>query len=416
MSRAIVWFRNDLRTADNEALYRAAREHDEVLPLYLMREVDEGITALGMPRMGPFRSAFRKQAMLDLDEALCARGSCLRVEKGDPVEVLLRLIDEWQVEAVHVEQAFAWEEQEEERVLSERIEVIRTAPSTLLHPDDLPFSLDRTPEVFTSFRHKVEKDMQVREPLEAPIALRTSASWRDLNALEVIVAPRSDPRAVMEFHGSRQAGLQRVQHYIWENRAIAHYKATRNDLLGADFSSKFSPWLACGALSAREVYREVERYEEQYGADEHSYWLVFELLWRDHFHFTAARLGPAFFGKEFAGISLQSDALKRWMEGRTGQPFVDANMRELSCTGWMSNRGRQNVASYLVHELGVDHRLGAWWFEHLLIDHDPCSNWGNWRYIARQGRGGRGDRPFDVAWQQQRYDPEGKYVAHWAAH
>jgi deoxyribodipyrimidine photo-lyase len=90
-------------------------------------------------------------------------------------------------------------------------------------------------------------------------------------------------------------------------------------------------------------------------------------------------------------------------------------MRELAATGWMSNRGRQNVASYLVHDLGLDWRMGAYWFERLLIDHDPCSNWGNWQYLAGVGNDPREGRRFDPERQSGMYDPEGRFVEHWSA-
>jgi len=100
----------------------------------------------------------------------------------------------------------------------------------------------------------------------------------------------------------------------------------------------------------------------------------------------------------------------RWTQGRTG--FVDANLRELAATGFMSNRGRQNAASYLIHDLRQNWRWGAAWFEHQLIDHDPASSWGNWKYIVGTGTDVR-DRAFDVAQQAQRYDPKGRYVRTW---
>ncbi len=222
----------------------------------------------------------------------------------------------------------------------------------------------------------------------------------------------------MTFTGGRNAGLQRLKHYLWDSRSLSTYKETRNGLLGADYSSKFSPWLASGALSAREIHREVKRYETVHGANESTYWLVFELLWRDFFQFTAAKHGADLFKrggiarKPFQG-NHDVRRFQAWCEGRTGQPFIDANMRELAATGWMSNRGRQNVASYLVHDMGIDWRMGAYWFERMLIDYDPCSNWGNWQYVAGVGNDPREGRRFDPVRQAGMYDPEGTYVEHW---
>jgi deoxyribodipyrimidine photo-lyase len=102
-----------------------------------------------------------------------------------------------------------------------------------------------------------------------------------------------------------------------------------------------------------------------------------------------------------------------WQTGNTGFPLVDANMRELADTGFMSNRGRQNVASFLTKNLGIDWRMGAEWFESRLIDYDPCSNWGNWNYTAGIGNDARGFRFFNINKQAQDYDPLGEYVKHW---
>ncbi|MGB1216647.1 MAG: FAD-binding domain-containing protein, partial [Saprospiraceae bacterium] len=102
-----------------------------------------------------------------------------------------------------------------------------------------------------------------------------------------------------------------------------------------------------------------------------------------------------------------------WSEGRTGIPFIDANMRELNQTGFMSNRGRQNVASFLVKDLKVNWQIGAEYFESLLLDYDPCSNWGNWNYVAGVGSDPRENRYFNILSQAKRYDPDGEYVRTW---
>src|SRR5690606_28109672 len=102
-----------------------------------------------------------------------------------------------------------------------------------------------------------------------------------------------------------------------------------------------------------------------------------------------------------------------WRTGQTGQPFIDANMRELLHSGWMSNRGRQNVASYLIHQLQLDWRAGAAWFEHQLIDYDPCSNYGNWNYLAGIGNDPREKRVFNPDKQAKQYDPDTLYRETW---
>jgi len=422
MSRAILWFRNDLRLADNMALTAALAEHDEVMPVLVIDPAQHGPSPFGFDRSGSYRRRFIHEGILDLAAALRSKGSALSVRVGDPATALLQVATLWKADVVHAQRLYGWEEQEQERAVAAEMDLRLHAPNTLLLPGDLPFTVDKLPHVFTAFRTKVEKASPVRDVLPEPDTIPSPAYWG-----ERLLAPEElpfaqyppDPRSAMTFTGGRAAGLQRLKHYLWDSRALSTYKETRNGLMGADHSSKFSPWLASGALSAREMHREVKRYETVHGANESTYWLVFELLWRDFFQFTAAKHGADLFKR--GGIAHKpyqgnhdTRRFQAWCEGRTGQPFIDANMRELAATGWMSNRGRQNVASFLVNDLGLDWRMGAYWFERLLMDYDPCSNWGNWQYVAGVGNDPREGRRFDPVRQAGMYDPDGAYVARWA--
>ncbi len=199
---------------------------------------------------------------------------------------------------------------------------------------------------------------------------------------------------------------------------MTHYAETRNQMLGTDFSSKLSPWLARGCLSPRRVYSEIRAFEQQSGATRSTYALIFELLWRDFFHWTLVKHGAQLF--RLGGLlerddrpqARHADVIHAWRTGRTGSDFVNANMIQLAQTGYMSNRGRQNAASYFARDLGQDWRVGAAWFESMLVDYDVASNWGNWANVAGVGTDKR-DRGFDVDAQAKRYDPDGAFVAYW---
>jgi deoxyribodipyrimidine photo-lyase len=164
---------------------------------------------------------------------------------------------------------------------------------------------------------------------------------------------------------------------------------------------------------------EIKRYEEQYGANESTYWLVFELLWRDYFHLMMEKHPKQFF--YINGIQQQSGLtfshsdfdFENWKQGKTQNDFVNANMLELKYTGFMSNRGRQNVASYLIHDLKLDWRMGAAYFEEFLIDYDVSSNWCNWAYIAGVGNDPRNGRAFNLDKQAKTYDPDSEYRQLW---
>jgi len=221
----------------------------------------------------------------------------------------------------------------------------------------------------------------------------------------------------LPFRGGEDAALERLQNYFWDQDLLQKYKFTRNGLLGADYSSKFSPWLANGSLSPREIYRQVKKYEDERKDNVSTYWMVFELIWRDFFRFSAIRYGDAMF--KAGGIQHKErdwrhdrDDFERWAKAQTGIPFIDANMRELNQTGFMSNRGRQNVASFLAQNLNIDWRMGAEYFESQLIDYDVCSNYGNWMYNSTVGQDPR-NRYFNILKQANKYDKKGEYVRHW---
>merc|ERR1739838_254359 len=189
-------------------------------------------------------------------------------------------------------------------------------------------------------------------------------------------------------------------------------------MLGGDFSTKLSPWLARGCISPRMLYHSIRKHERATGGGtEGSEHLIFELKFRDYFHYFQKKHGDHLYRlagpvpRRSAQWIVDDVAMTRWMEGRTGWPFIDANMRELLSTGYMSNRGRQVVASFLVWNLELDWRLGARHFERLLIDYDVAINWGNWASLA--GLVGGRLNIFNTVKQAHEYDPDGDYVKVW---
>ena len=242
---------------------------------------------------------------------------------------------------------------------------------------------------------------------------------------EINQANNPDERGVMKFTGGETAGLKRVQDYIFDKDLLKIYFDTRNGMLGGDYSTKFSPWLAHGCISPRYVAKECKRYEDETGiVNKSTYWVVFELLWGAFFRMNFLKNGNKMFmldgllGRDAHGThansrkwGLNKKQVQAWKEGMTGYPLVDANMRELAATGFMSNRGRQNVASFLALDMNTDWRYGADHFESTLLDHDVYANWGNWCSAAGM-TGGRVNK-FNIVKQSKDYDKEGDYVRHW---
>lgn len=175
--------------------------------------------------------------------------------------------------------------------------------------------------------------------------------------------------------------------------------------------------MANGSISARTIYWQVRKFEKQHVKNQSTYWLIFELIWRDYFKYVSLKHGNQIFKlngilKKDYDWSTNKNLIDKWINGKTKSDFVNANMIELKDTGWMSNRGRQNVASYFAKELHLDWRIGAAYFESLLLDFDVHSNFGNWMYVSGVGNDPR-DRKFNVELQAERYDANGKFRGIW---
>jgi len=428
--RAIVWFRQDLRLHDNEALTTALRMAEEVVPIYIFDErIFLGETRFGFQKTGKFRARFIRESVLDLRENLQNIGGKLLVRVGRPERILAELAQQLKASWVICNRERTQEEvlvQDglEQKLWGIGVELLYTRGKMLYHTQDLPVPVQHTPDVFTQFRKETEHITPVREPLPSPSALPPipqNLEPGEIPSLQDLGYPEfdQDSRIALPFKGGETEALRRLRHYFWEKDHLAQYKETRNGLLGPDYSSKFSPWLAQGCLSPKLIYHEIKRYERERVSNESTYWLFFELLWRDYFRLMGKKYGNRIFRKggtqekDLNQLKNNNELFQVWAEGRTGVPFVDANMRELANTGWMSNRGRQNVASFLVRDLKVNWQMGASYFESQLIDYDPCSNWGNWNYVAGVGSDPREDRYFNILTQAKNYDPQGDFVRHW---
>lgn len=425
-SRILVWYRNDLRLHDHEPLHQALQQAT-VIPVYCFDPRQFSQTSFGFAKTGAFRAQFLLESVADLRHSLQKIGSDLVVCYEPPEQAISELVKQLSITAVYAHQTVTSEERVVETALKRELSLLDVPLKlfwghTLYHLDDLPFDLGSIPEVFTTFRKQVEKNASINPAFPAPASLSPLPGIEpgDLPTLTDLglTAPVWDARAGLSFKGGETAGQARLTHYFWTQDRLRVYKETRNGMLEADDSSKFSPWLSLGCLSPRYVYEQVLQYEQKRVQNDSTYWMIFELLWRDYFHFMAAKHGNQLFypsGLQGVSIPWKQDwqRFELWREGMTGYPLVDANMRELAGTGFMSNRGRQNVASFLTKNLGIDWRMGAEWFESQLLDYDVCNNWGNWNYTAGVGNDARGFRFFNILKQAKDYDPTGQYVKHW---
>lgn len=415
MTTIIYWFRNDLRIKDNPAFTQACNVATHLLPIYIHSHSKGEFTEWGFPRFGEHSQKFLHESLSELQSQLAARGSTLIEFSGNPIEIFQNLRDQLQSNIVYCEQIQVPEEMLQVELLKNvDFEVHQFWQSSMLNLKDLPFSFQNMPDIFTRFRQDIERaGMSHADPIESP---------KEIPPLPVI--PKELPLQQIpsreqnnsDFKGGELSALAHISQYF-ERRLPDTYKETRNQLMGMDYSSKFSPWLAFGCCSARTIVEMLRNYECTYGANDGTYWLWFELLWRDYFRFLHFKYGKRLYfsrGLSQNKVSAFNEKnFQNWSAGNTGQDFIDAGMRQLNQTGYLSNRMRQVVASYWIYDMQGDWRVGAAWFESQLIDYDAYSNQGNWLYIAGRGTDPRGGRPFNVKKQTQDHDPTGDYRAKW---
>lgn len=421
MTSAIYWYRNDLRVDDNPALTLACQNSDALLPIYIYEKDLETNTQWGFPRRGEHRSIFLQNTLKDLRSQIRILGSNLFVFKGGFLEIFINLRSQFGINKIYCEQIEAPEEISQIQCLRESgFEVICLWQSSMFDLADLPFDARGMPDIFTQFRQQLEKQaLKFTKPIDVISKMPPLPAQVPEDTFDDIVNHPIDScsnHKCVSFIGGPSYGTAHVRQYF-ERCLVDAYKQTRNQLIGMDYSSKFSPWLAIGSLSPRSIAKSLAEYEAKYGQNEGTYWLWFELLWRDYFRFLHFKYGSRLYCSKglsdkrvnrFDGIKF-----KQWTSGSTGEQFVDAAMRELTQTGFLSNRMRQIVASYWIYNMDGDWRVGAAWFEYQLIDYDVYSNQGNWLYIAGKGTDPRGGRPFNVKKQAKDHDPEGIYRSMW---
>ncbi len=421
----VIWLvRDSVRLADNPALVAAVQEAEQrgvlLIPLACLDPCRWAGQQFGLARAGKVWSRFRIESLVDLKDQLELQGSTLWVSSEGVADTVNLISETVCVSCVVTDLPLATEERLENACLvTAGYQVIEVETDELFDKVQLPFPLDELPSTFSKFRKVVEKKSALDPliPLGIPkLPPIPKQPWsKPLQWLEQSEIKSLDTQSLLI--GGRKAGLAYWHGYL-ESGALSHYKETRNAFEGLYQSSYLSSWLAHGCLSAREVWADVLVYEQSQGANESTYWLRFELLWREFFHWYSRvsdwtlfrKSGPE--ARDVAGDQCQK-RFQRWAAGATGCDIVDAAMCELQATGWMSNRARQLVASHLIYESGLDWRLGAAFFESQLVDYDVASNWGNWAYIAGVGPDPCGGRVFNLDQQAERYDPQGVYRQRW---
>lgn len=412
----LFWFTNDLRLHDQPALMRAVASVDQLVCVFVLEERWFSPRAFSVPTIGQPRLAFLMQGLVDLSAQLATLGHKLIIARGQVEPVLAQVLEATQCTDLFCSRHAGWYEQRSLQWLANKAPTIQQHvidSSTLFDLDRLPFDLSELPKTFTQFRKRIEAQAPSR-PLSPvsylpPMPVGAERIGMSIESASFVSHGR--------FVGGEAEALKHVARYFTSNRPSS-YKEVRNALDGWDNSTKLSPWLATGCLSVREAYAQLKDYENAKESNDSTYWIYFELLWREFFQWYAHRHGANVFKlkgvKDRAPLgSFYPERFQKWIAGNTPYPVVNAGMNELRETGYLSNRGRQIVASCFVNELAMDWRYGAAYFEQVLLDYDVASNWGNWQYLGGVGADPQPKRHFNLAKQTATFDPSGDYVKRW---
>jgi deoxyribodipyrimidine photo-lyase len=414
--KGIYWFTTDLRLDDNPALKLAAEAMDQLLFVYSV-DIPVRLSHLQVgSSLSQNRQVFLSESLHCLNEQLQQLGQHLVIIENTQPEMAQLINDNDITHIYRNSDHHALDSADWLKIQTRypQINFSEVSNNRLFRLEQFPFGLDELPDSFSKFRRKAEKlqiDLPLSPPNHLPPPITDPLPWPQLGQAS---------EAQTLFKGGEIAGVRHMQTYF-QSDLPSTYKQTRNGLDGMDYSTKFSPWLAQGCLSARRIIHRLNQYEDEVVSNDSTYWIYFELLWREYFQWYAEKYGEQMIA--FSGIkdrspntSFYPERFQKWCQGTTPYPIVNACMRQLKATGYMSNRGRQLVASCFVHELSLDWRYGAAYMEQQLVDFDLGSNWGNWQYLAGVGADPRGHRQFDLNKQTQIYDPKQEFINHWQGH
>jgi deoxyribodipyrimidine photo-lyase len=397
---ALVLFNRDLRVHDNPALAAAVRA-ERTLPLFVLDE-----RLLGSRFAAPNRVAFMREALLDLDESLRGAGGRLFVRRGDPVTEAIAMARECGATELHVSADYSAYATARERRLAAACEAERIAfhahPGvTIVSPGAVTPAGGDHFKVFTPY-HRAWSALPLRRRVGPPRQLRVPSKVRvgQVSALDKLTGGvPSRGRA----SGGESEGRRLARAFLRDG--LGEYEQRHDDLPG-DGTSRLSAHLRFGCVSPLALMQEAR--ERPGGAP-----FVRQLCWRD-FHHQVLAANPSLPHRDYRPRgdrwSRSQRALEAWQQGRTGYPLVDAAMRQLAAEGFMHNRARMTVASFLTKDLYIDWRQGARHFWDLLSDGEIANNAGNWQWVAGTGNDTRPNRVLSPLRQAERFDPDGAYV------
>ena len=425
--KALIWFRNNLRILDNNILNKALQSNENIIAYYNFDSKFFKSDRWGFNKTEKFRAKFLIETIENLKKSLKTLNISLIIDQSSSSKGLIDVIKKYGINSLYYQKEWTDEEQKVEQNLINELphgfNLKSYYDQFLYHPEDIMIKPKEIPDVFSNFRKRIEKKIRVRECFSQPLKLDKSNLLNEdfeIPTLESLKLKGFEVNinSAFPFKGGTSEAFNRIDFYFWKTKKLGFYKKTRNGLIKPDYSSKLSSWLANGSISARQIYWEVKKFENEILKNQSTYWLIFELIWRDYFKYISLKYGNKIFQLKGLDSDIKvwkndTDIINNWINGKTKDSFINANMIELKQTGWMSNRGRQNVASYLTKNLLIDWRVGASYFESMLIDYDVHSNYGNWIYNSGVGNDPIKDRKFNPKIQAERYDPRKTFQNLW---
>ena len=413
----ILWFRRDLRLEDNPALNAAAATGRPLLPLFILDEMGEGRA------LGAASAWWLDKSLRALDAALRTRGGRLVLRRGDSEAELRRLIDQTGADQVFMNrrfepEAFTRDVDIAHALRHDGVECHGFNAALLTRPGSVVTGAEKPYKVFTPFMKALLQAMPDRAPAPAPQAVFTPSDPASDDIDDWGLHPTAPDWSGGFDWSPGEAGAASALAAFLEN-GLKDYAAGR-DVPGRQGTSRLSPHLHWGEISPRRAVQAARQAAAQGRvAPAQADKFVAEIGWREfsaHLLHQFPYITDRAFRPEFDAMPWRADpaALAAWKQGRTGYPLVDAGMRELWATGWMHNRVRMVVASFLVKHLLIDWREGEAWFWDTLVDADLASNVQNWQWVAGSGADAAPYfRIFNPVIQGQKFDADGRYVRRW---
>jgi len=403
MRRAIIWFRKDLRLHDNQTLLEAIRHNDEIVPIYCLENPEVCPSATGLPTVGNHRRRFLIESLHSLDLGLQKLGSALLIVTGRPEHVIPKLAVKYQAQKVYTQRLYSYQDASkddyvERELWKTHVLLNRYETGLLYEPVNLPFATKYIPDSFQNFRKRIAEDSVVGSLWPSPSCINSP----ELD-VEVLVGSQGkagpddqisegwpatgEPKFGLDWRGGEQHGLERLQAHATRARQGVRFGSDLQET-GRGLATNLSPWISLGCLSPRMVYSQIEQSHLLAGGRVRHAELISALIRRDFYAYMmkkhAGRFSALINQVRYESISTHRDydCFRRWIEGRTGIDNIDEKMIRLKLTGFLTNKERESVGRFLVRELELDWRWGAYYFERQLIDYDACSNWGNWMELS----------------------------------